>query len=35
MFLDVLLRRNLPFLEAAVALHRAGQVPANSYVLGP
>ena len=33
MFLDVLLRRNLPFLEAAVALHRAGQVPANSYVL--
>ena len=33
MFLDVLRRRNLPFLEAAVALHRAGRIPANSYVL--
>ena len=33
MFLQVLLRRNLPFVEAAVALHRAGGIPANSYVL--
>ena len=33
MFLDVLRRCNLPFLEAAVALHQAGDIPANSYVL--
>ena len=33
MFLDVLRRRNVSFLEAVVALHRAGQIPANSYVL--
>ncbi|MXV89636.1 MAG: YhfX family PLP-dependent enzyme [Acidimicrobiia bacterium] len=33
MFLDVLRRRNLPFLEAVVALHRAGEIPAGSYVL--
>ena len=33
MFLDVLLRRNRAFLEAAVALHQAGEIPANSYVL--
>ena len=33
MFLDVLLRRNRPFLEAAVELHRAGEIPANSYLL--
>ena len=33
MFLEALLRRNRAFLEAAVALHRAGEIPANSYVL--
>ncbi len=33
MFLQALLRRNRAFLEAAVALHRAGEIPANSYVL--
>ncbi|MCY3924961.1 MAG: alanine racemase [bacterium] len=33
MFLNVLRRRNRAFLEAAVALHRAGEVPAGSYVL--
>ena len=33
MFLDTLLRRNRPLLEAAVALHRAGEIPAGSYVL--
>ena len=33
MFLDVLLRRNRPFVDAAVGLHRAGALPSNSYVL--
>ena len=33
MFLDVLLRRNPQFIEAAMALHKAGKIPANSYVL--
>lgn len=33
MFLDVLMRRNPRFVEAAMSLHQAGQIPANSYVL--
>jgi predicted amino acid racemase len=33
MFLDVLRRRNPKFLEAAMALHRQGKIPANAYVL--
>ncbi len=33
MFLDVLRRRNPKFIEAAIALHREGRIPANSYVL--
>jgi predicted amino acid racemase len=33
MFLDPLRRRNPEFLRAAAALHAAGAVPANSYVL--
>jgi hypothetical protein len=33
MFLDVLRRRNPRFVEAAVALHREGRIPANAYVL--
>jgi predicted amino acid racemase len=33
MFLSALRRRNPAFLRAAAALHRDGQVPANSYVL--
>ena len=33
MFLDVLLRRNSAFVEAAMALHQAGKLPANCYVL--
>ncbi len=33
MFLDVLRRRNPAFIDAAVALHQAGAVPANSYLL--
>ena len=33
MFLDVLLRRNPRFIEAAITLHRVGRIPANSYVL--
>lgn len=33
MFLDVLLRRNKEFIDAAIALHQAGQIPANAYVL--
>ena len=33
MFLQALLRRNRAFLEAGVALHQAGEIPANSYVL--
>lgn len=33
MFLDVLRRRNPKFIEAAMALHRQGLIPANAYVL--
>lgn len=33
MFLDVLRRRNPEFVLAAQALHRNGEIPANSYVL--
>jgi predicted amino acid racemase len=33
MFLEVLRRRNPRFVEAAIALHREGRIPANSYVL--
>lgn len=33
MFLDVLRRRNPAFVEAAIALHQAGRLPANAYVL--
>ncbi|MEZ5769606.1 MAG: alanine racemase [Paracoccaceae bacterium] len=33
MFLDVLIRRNPGFIEAAMALHQSGAIPANSYVL--
>ena len=33
MFLDVLLRRNRPFVEAAVELHQKGEIPSNSYVI--
>lgn len=33
MFLDVLTRRNPDFIRAAVRLHQAGEIPANSYVL--
>jgi predicted amino acid racemase len=33
MFLDVLRRRNPDFVRAAQALHQAGAIPANSYVL--
>jgi predicted amino acid racemase len=33
MFLETLLRRNREFVDAAVALHRAGALPANTYVL--
>jgi predicted amino acid racemase len=32
-FLDVLMRRNPAFLEAAIALHQRGEVPANAYAL--
>lgn len=33
MFLDVLRRRNPKFIEAAMALHQAGRIPANAYVI--
>ena len=33
MFLDVLRRRNPALVEAAIALHQAGHIPANCYVL--
>ncbi|MCP4316912.1 MAG: YhfX family PLP-dependent enzyme [Hyphomicrobiales bacterium] len=33
MFLDVLRRRNPQFIEAAIALHQEGLIPANAYVL--
>jgi predicted amino acid racemase len=33
MFLSTLMRRNRPFIVAAVNLHQAGEIPANSFVL--
>ena len=33
MFLDLLIRRNPRFVEAAMALHQQGQIPASAYVL--
>ncbi len=33
MFLDVLRRRNPQLIESAIALHQAGKIPANSYVI--
>ncbi|MFA3919521.1 alanine racemase [Ruegeria hyattellae] len=33
MFLEVLMRRNPRFIEAAMALHQSGALPPNSYVL--
>ncbi|KUP91575.1 alanine racemase [Tritonibacter horizontis] len=33
MFLDLLIRRNPGFIEAAMALHQSGEIPANAYVL--
>src|SRR5579864_5786117 len=33
MFLDVLRRRNPQLIEQAIALHQAGKLPANSYVI--
>lgn len=33
MFLDVLVRRNRRFVQAAVELHQRGEIPANSYVI--
>src|SRR5262249_50173367 len=33
MFLDVLRRRNPLLIEKAIALHQAGKIPANSYVI--
>ncbi|MER8578483.1 alanine racemase [Mesorhizobium sp. M1423] len=33
MFLQSLLRSNPAFVDAAIELHQAGQIPANSYVL--
>lgn len=33
MFLDVLIRRNPRFIEAAMALHQSGAIPPNSYIL--
>lgn len=33
MFLELLLERNPAFVEAAIALHRDGRIPSNSYVV--
>ena len=33
MFLDVIWRRNPRLIEAAIALHQSGQLPANTYVI--
>lgn len=33
MFLDVLRRRNPRLIEAAIAFHQSGQIPANCYVI--
>jgi len=32
-FLDVLMRRNQPFLDTVIALHREQRIPANAYAL--
>jgi predicted amino acid racemase len=32
-FLEALVRRNRPFVEAAIARHQRGEIPANSYVI--
>jgi len=33
MFLDLILRRNPRLVEQAIALHQAGRIPANAYVI--
>ena len=33
MFLQALLRKNPAFVEAVVALHQTGAIPANSYAV--
>ena len=33
MFLDLLRRRNPAFLEAVIALHQRGAIPAGAYAL--
>ena len=33
MFLDLILRRNPTLVEQAIALHQAGKIPANAYVI--
>lgn len=33
MFLELLVRRNRPFVEDAMELHQRGEIPANSYVI--
>ena len=33
MFLEALRRRNPGLIEQAIALHQAGAIPANSYVI--
>ena len=33
MFLDLIRRRNPRLIEQAIALHQAGRLPANSYVI--
>ena len=33
MFLDVIRRRNPRLIEQAIALHQAGELPANAYVI--
>src|ERR1700727_4095489 len=33
MFLDVIRRRNPRLIEAAIALHQSGELPANTYVI--
>ena len=33
MFLDLIRRRNPALIEQAIALHQAGKLPANAYVI--
>ena len=33
MFLDPIRRRNPRLVEAAIALHQAGRIPANTYLI--